>query len=293
MLSENIKKYRKAQKLSQEDLAMQLHVVRQTLSKWENALSVPDAGQLIALAHALGVSVNELLGTKMKAPDDLNNIAAELAEANAQIAQYAEEKWLRTEAGKLRGVILWLTVIAIAITHIVRNEILAISLSSILVIVVLVILYRNVSLLSVGFRETGQAGSIKAVTVFDIALAALTAVFAVLVKTGAIHFGENQEKLFAAALVAVVMIFTGIVAPRLPYNRHTGLRLPWTLQNEGAWNVAHRVLGMISIPLGLAYMSLAFFMSSMETLTLIAAAIWIGIPGLVSLLYICNWSRKK
>ncbi len=293
MLSENIKKYRKAQRLSQEDLAMQLHVVRQTLSKWENALSVPDADQLIALAHALGVSVNELLGTETKAPDDPDSIAAELAEANAQIAQYAEEKRLRTEAGKLRGLILWLTVIAIVIMHIVRNEVLAILLSFILLIAALVILYRNVSLLSEGFHETGKSGSIKAVTVFDIALAALTAVFAVLVKIGAIRFGENQEKLLAAALVTVVMMFTGIVAPRLPYNRHTGLRLPWTVRNEGAWNVAHRVLGMISIPLGLAYMSLTFFVSSMETLTLITAAIWIGIPGLVSLLYIYNGRRKK
>lgn len=43
MLSENIKRYRKEQKLSQEELAIQLHVVRQTLSKWENNLSVPDA----------------------------------------------------------------------------------------------------------------------------------------------------------------------------------------------------------------------------------------------------------
>lgn len=293
MLSDNIKKYRKAQRLSQEDLALRLHVVRQTLSKWENALSVPDADQLIALAHALGVSVNELLGTEPRTPDDPDGLAAALAEANAQIAQYAEENRLRTQAGRLRGLILWLTVIAIAVMHIVRSELLAILLSFILLIVALVILYCNVSLLSEGFRETGKSGGIRAVTVFDIALAALTAVLAVLVKTGAIHFGENQEKLFAAALIAVVMIFTGIIAPKLPYNRHTGLRLPWTVQNEGAWNVAHRVLGMISIPLGLAYMSLTFFVSSMEALTLIAAAIWIGIPGLVSLLYVYNWSRKR
>ena len=42
MLNENIKNLRKAKGLSQEELAIKLHVVRQTLSKWENGLSVPD-----------------------------------------------------------------------------------------------------------------------------------------------------------------------------------------------------------------------------------------------------------
>ena len=74
MLSENIKKYRKEQKLSQEELAVQIHVVRQTLSKWENNLSVPDADQLISLADVLGVSVNTLLGTELENPDEPKDI---------------------------------------------------------------------------------------------------------------------------------------------------------------------------------------------------------------------------
>ncbi|HIY05838.1 MAG TPA: SdpI family protein, partial [Candidatus Evtepia faecigallinarum] len=50
----------------------------------------------------------------------------------------------------------------------------------------------------------------------------------------------NGEKMFAMALVACVMLFAGIVCPKLPYNRHIGLRLPWTVQDEETWNVAHR-----------------------------------------------------
>ena len=256
MLSENIKKYRKEQKLSQEELAVQIHVVRQTLSKWENNLSVPDADQLISLADVLGVSVNTLLGTELENPDDPKDIAAELEKANKQIAQYAEEKRLQAEAGKVRGLILWLTIIAIAISHVLKNEVLAISLSSLLLIGVLIILYRNLSLLSVAFSGKNETGSFKVVTLFNILLITLIAVFGVLVKTEVIKVTDNQEELFAASLVSVVIVFSGIISPRLPYNRHTGLRLPWTVQNEGAWNIAHRVLGIISIPLGLAYMSL-------------------------------------
>lgn len=62
MLSENIRNYRKAKGLSQEELASKLNVVRQTVSKWEKGLSVPDSELLIVLAEALDVSVAELLG---------------------------------------------------------------------------------------------------------------------------------------------------------------------------------------------------------------------------------------
>ena len=57
MLSERIKTLRKKKGMSQEELALELHVVRQTISKWENTLSVPDADELIHLAKVLEVSV--------------------------------------------------------------------------------------------------------------------------------------------------------------------------------------------------------------------------------------------
>ena len=62
MLNENIKKARKTKGLSQEELAAKLNVVRQTVSKWENGLSVPDSDLLISLAAALDTSVSALLG---------------------------------------------------------------------------------------------------------------------------------------------------------------------------------------------------------------------------------------
>lgn len=285
MLSDNIKKIRKEQKLSQEELAIQLHVVRQTLSKWENNLSVPDADQLITLADVLGVSVNALLGSELEKPDDPKDIATELEKANRKIAQYAEEKRLHTEAGKVRGLILWLTIIAIVISHVFRNEALAITLSSLLLIGVLLIMFRNLSLLSVAFNGESKTGSFKIVTLFNIVLIILVAVFAILIKTEVISVSDKNEELFAAAIVSVVIIISGIISPRLPYNRHVGLRLPWTVQNEGAWNIAHRVLGIISIPLGLIYMSLTFLVGNMERLTLIVMIIWIGAPGLISFVY--------
>ena len=64
MFSENILKYRKARGISQEELAVRLSVVRQTVSKWEKGLSVPDIDLLLQIAAVLNVSVNDLLGQK-------------------------------------------------------------------------------------------------------------------------------------------------------------------------------------------------------------------------------------
>ena len=62
MLGDNIKAFRKQKGMTQEELAERLHVVRQTVSKWEKNLSVPDAAALQELADALDVTVTQLLG---------------------------------------------------------------------------------------------------------------------------------------------------------------------------------------------------------------------------------------
>ena len=62
MLNENIKAIRKSKGLSQQELAVKLNIVRQTVSKWEQGLSVPDSDMLISLSEVLEVPVSTLLG---------------------------------------------------------------------------------------------------------------------------------------------------------------------------------------------------------------------------------------
>ena len=56
-----------------QELAIKLNIVRQTVSKWENGLSVPDSDMLITLADELDTSVSVLLGETVMEPmtDDL------------------------------------------------------------------------------------------------------------------------------------------------------------------------------------------------------------------------------
>ena len=89
MLNENIKRIRKSKGLSQEELAIKLNVVRQTVSKWENGVSVPDSSMLIVLADELDTTVSELLGEPIAEPttDDLKPLSKKLEVINLQLAK--------------------------------------------------------------------------------------------------------------------------------------------------------------------------------------------------------------
>ena len=99
MLNENIRNLRKAKGLSQEELAIKLNVVRQTISKWEKGLSVPDAGVLIHMAELLDVSVGSLLDIETDSSDNLN-LSEELEQLHEQLAKKNRWEKLVMQAGK-------------------------------------------------------------------------------------------------------------------------------------------------------------------------------------------------
>ena len=94
MLKDNIKLMRKSKGLSQEELAVKLNVVRQTISKWEQGLSVPDSELLVSLSEALETPVSTLLGENIpeERADNLKEIAEKLEIINLQLAQRKENK---------------------------------------------------------------------------------------------------------------------------------------------------------------------------------------------------------
>lgn len=89
MLNENIKAIRKSKGLSQQELAVKLNIVRQTVSKWEQGLSVPDSDMLISLSEVLEVPVSTLLGEIVieTEVDTLKAISEKLEVINLQLAR--------------------------------------------------------------------------------------------------------------------------------------------------------------------------------------------------------------
>ncbi len=94
MLNENIKNLRKAKGMSQEQLAQKLNVVRQTVSKWEKGISVPDSEMLIKLAEVLDTTVSDLLGETVTHNDktEIQILAQKLERLNQQFAKRDESK---------------------------------------------------------------------------------------------------------------------------------------------------------------------------------------------------------
>ena len=108
MLNENIKAFRKSKGLSQQELAVKLNVVRQTVSKWEQGRSVPDSDMLISLSEVLEIPVSTLLGETVieTEVDGLKAISEKLEVINLQLAQ-------RKAAG--RKIVRWLLISLCAI----------------------------------------------------------------------------------------------------------------------------------------------------------------------------------
>ena len=94
MLKDNLKLARKAKGFSQEELAIKLNVVRQTISKWEQGLSVPDAEMLISISEVFDTPVSTFLGENLSESkeDDLKVISEKLEIINLQLSQRKKEK---------------------------------------------------------------------------------------------------------------------------------------------------------------------------------------------------------
>lgn len=94
LLKDNLKILRKKKGFSQEELSIKLNVVRQTISKWEQGLSVPDAEMLISISEVLDIPVSTLLGENLSESkvDDLKVISEKLEIINLQLSQRKKEK---------------------------------------------------------------------------------------------------------------------------------------------------------------------------------------------------------
>ena len=121
MLNENIKALRKSKGLSQQDLADKLNVVRQTISKWEQGLSVPDSDLLIALSESLETPVSTLLGENVveSEADAVKALSEKLEIINLQ---FARRKAMRRSALHWLLIVVCVGILAVAAVLAVMNS---------------------------------------------------------------------------------------------------------------------------------------------------------------------------
>lgn len=288
MINENIRRARKARGISQEEMAVKLNVVRQTVSKWENGLSVPDADVLIQIADLLEVPVSQFLGVEVR-PDETQALAEQLAQLNEELALRAKRERLTEQANKKRGIILCLSFLSLPIAFAVKNETASIIAFGVCGLAALIIYYRNLTLLTGTHTDDAKLRTLRMATIcntgFFVVVILSVIVMIALDQSALIVLAEDYGKIFAMVLIIAAMLFFGFLSPKLPFNRHTGLRLPWTVQDEDTWNVAHRTLGHISLPAALLYLAAALTLNDFVAVTGAAVCLYIGIPGLLSLIF--------
>lgn len=287
MINENIKYYRKKRGMSQEEMAVRLHVVRQTVSKWENGLSVPDADMVICIAELLEVPVSVLLGVNETNLSD-QSLSKELEKANQLLSEKIQKEKLVKEVNKKRSLIIFLSFVTLFTMLTIKNEIVSIILIAICILALTLVLYRNLALLTSLTTQNMKLGVLRFSTIFNVCIFIIVMTITLLIELDIIKLSENNEKIFAMAIVSGIIILGGIICPKLPFTRHTGLRLPWTVQDEDTWNIAHQIIGYISFPVVILYIAGTICIDHFETVSIVAFLTWIGIPAIISFIYFCK-----
>ena len=117
MFGENLKAMRKAKGYTQEELAIKINVVRQTVSKWEKGLSVPDADVLSQIAEVLDTKVSVLLGGTITEETDKDAVAEQLAKISEQLAiKNRRSKPIWKTIGMIVLAIMLLNILAVTLT---------------------------------------------------------------------------------------------------------------------------------------------------------------------------------
>ncbi len=189
------------------------------------------------------------------------------------------------QKNKVRGTLIILSLLALLVSLVIENKMVALIVMSFCFLFAAIVLYRHLNELTDISPDNPKMETLKTVTIFNMVILIMCVVAAVLIGTGIWQISEDGEKYFAATIVSAVIFFSGNIAPKLPYSKHTGLRLPWTVTDEDTWIVAHRTLAYVSIPIGIMYIAGVAVISNFEILTLATMILWIGVPAVISYIF--------
>ena len=154
---------------------------------------------------------------------------------------------------KVHTIISILSFAALAICLVVRDTWVSFALIVACLLIALALLGGNISHLANIVEDNPKVKTIKFVTVFNAVCFLGVVAIIILSITGTIQLTDSSKTMIASAITSLVILVLGNLCPKLPYSRHTGLRLPWTLADESTWILAHRILGYTAIPFRFLY----------------------------------------
>ena len=148
-------------------------------------------------------------------------------------------------------------------------------------VALLAFLYRNMGELTQVEEDSPKLGLLRQTVLFSLAYLALAVGAVWLSWTGRVS--GRLEELLAAGLVCVFMVYLGNIAPRLPFNRYVGFRMPWTVTDEDTWILCHRLISYLTLPALVLYMAGVLALPGrVVQVTIVAILVWAGIPAALS-----------
>lgn len=173
------------------------------------------------------------------------------------------------------------------------GELIPMLLIFVFTLVALVVLYKDIPNLSNVSEDNPKAKTLRNATLFSIGSLVILIPIFVLFEKGVIQLTPQQEVFVLPIIFAALIIGFGNIAPKLPCNRYTGLRLPWTVYDEESWIIAHRLLGRLSLPCGILCFAGVGSLERGAFISVTMALLWMGIPSVVSYIYFYRkWHPK-
>lgn len=188
-----------------------------------------------------------------------------------------------TKKIKIEEVILvCVSLIALIGGLLLRNKVFSYIAPGLLILIALFILGKQIPDFASLSSENPKVNTMRFLNWFTIGVVVLGVVISVVINMQVLK--DLQEKWVSLVVVIILMVIIGNYAPKLPFNRYMGLRLPWTVRDEETWILAHRILGYITFPLVVCFIILSQFLDS-RTCIITTLLTWIIIPGVISGLY--------
>ena len=189
---------------------------------------------------------------------------------------------------KVRTIISALSLLTLVLCLVAQSTWVSILMIVVCLFCALALLWRNLPLLSDLEEDNPKLRTVRFVTAFNSLCFLSIAVLMVLVATETVTLTEESESVIVSVIFSIVILGLGNICPKLPFTRHTGLRLPWTVADESTWILAHRILGYTAIPFGVCNLIVMFSAQSADYRAGFSIGIfllWVGIASIVSAHY--------
>ena len=238
--------------LTQTELGDKLGVSYKAVSKWENGICLPDPSLYNDICRIFHITKDELFSGSRK-----------------------EINFKNKKEFILLILCLIMILTCIFIPTVISNTILMSSIIGIVVIIALGYFTLNIHKLTNISKDNKKLKVVKTLNYFIINLIPVIIIFTSLFK-----IKMPNEELISIIIILLIMM-SGVFFKNFPYNRHIGLRLPWTVRDESTWIIAHKILALISMPLALlTYIATIYF--DIEISLTVGIISWILIPSIIS-----------